>query len=43
MKHTIAVLLLTMAVLTAAQTPKKSQAQGTDAATQALLASRINA
>ena len=38
MKHTISVLLLTMAVLTPAQTPKNSQAQGTDAATQALIA-----
>jgi hypothetical protein len=37
MKRTIAVLLLTMAVLTAAQTPKKSQAQRTDATTQALV------
>ncbi len=37
MKHAIAVLLLTIAVLTPAQTPKKSQAQGTGAATQALI------
>ncbi len=33
MKHRIAVLLLITTVLTAAQTPKKSHAKGTDAAT----------
>jgi len=37
MKHTIAVLLLTVAILTPAQTPKKNQAQGTDPTTQALI------
>ncbi len=37
MKHAIAVLLLTMAVLTPTQTAKKSQAQVTDPAAQALI------
>ncbi len=36
-KHTIAVLLLMMAVFTPAQTPKRSQAQGTEAARQELI------